>query len=500
MTMHDSSQVARLRDALADADYTVDGCLDALGPQAYGALSRSETVPALRALRGDGGPLATLIRLFLLQTRVPFAQAHAALPFDEAVAGGLLERDGDEVRALVDIRPYGEADTDWWVVSDLGSGIGGVSGPVRPDHVLGIGGASTTLAGITVREQVDRALDLGTGCGVQALHASRHARAVTATDVNRRALDLTRLTMALSGVANVGLAEGSLFKPVEHETFDLIVSNPPFVISPKGRFTYRDGGLPGDEICRRLVAQAPAHLADGGYCQLLANWQHVKGEDWHDRLREWLAPTGCDAWVVQREVQDPAQYAELWLRDAGDHQSAEYAARYDAWLDAFDRDGVEGVGFGWISLHKSGAERPVTHIEEWPHTIEQPLGAEVAAWFRRQDALRSHDDAALLGTAFRLAAAVVQEQSGQPGAEDPEYVVLRQQRGMCRADRVDTVGAALAGASDGRLTAGAIVDAIAELLGEDRVALRDAVPGPLRSLVADGFLLFPDELQEADRA
>ncbi|NUU25126.1 MAG: transferase, partial [Streptomycetaceae bacterium] len=128
----------------------------------------------------------------------------------------------------------------------------------------------------------------------------------------------------------------------------------------------------------------------------------------------------------------------------------------------------------------------------WQHPVEQPLGAEIAAWFRRQEGLRARDDAALLDTAFRLAPAVLQEQTGQPGAEDPEYVVLRQQRGMCRADRVDTVGAALAGASDGRLTAGAIVDAIAELLGEDRAELRDAVTGPLRSLVADGFLLFPD--------
>ncbi|HSA50539.1 MAG TPA: class I SAM-dependent methyltransferase [Yinghuangia sp.] len=493
VTMHDSSQVARLRDALGAADYTVDGCLDALGRQAYGALSRSEVVPALRALRGDGGPLATLIRLFLLQSPVPYAQALAALPLDEAIAGGLVVRDGDEVRALLDIRPYGEADTDWWVVSDLGSGIGGVTGPVRPDHVLGIGGASTTLAGITVRDPVDRALDLGTGCGVQALHASRHARSVTATDVNRRALDLTRLTMALSGVANVGLAEGSLFEPVEEERFDLIVSNPPFVISPNSRYTYRDGGLQGDQLCAHLVGLVPGHLAPGGTCQLLANWQHVKGQDWKERIREWLPQSGFDAWVVQREVQDPAQYAELWLRDSGDHHNSDYAARYDAWLEAFEQDGVEGVGFGWISIRRTDSADTTVHIEEWPHAVEQPLGAEIAAWFRRRQALREHDDAALLETAFRLASDVLQEQTGQPGAEDPEYVVLRRQRGMCRADRVDTVGAALAGASDGRLTAGAIVDAIAELLGEDRTALRDAVPQSLRSLVADGFLLFPDD-------
>lgn len=493
MTMHDSSQVARLRDALGAADYTVDGCLDALGRQAYGALSRSEVVPALRALRGDDGPLATLIRLFLLQSPVPYAPARAALPLDEAIAGGLVARDGDEVRALVDIRPYGEADTDWWVVSDLGSGIGGVTGPVRPDHVLGIGGASTTLAGLTVREPVDRALDLGTGCGVQALHAARHARAVTATDVNPRALDLARLTMALSGVANVAFAEGSLFEPVAAERFDLIVSNPPFVISPNGRYTYRDGGLHGDQLCEQLVRSVPDRLAPGGTCQLLANWQHVKGQDWTERLRDWLPSAGYDAWVVQREVQDPAQYAELWLRDSGDHTGPDYAARYDAWLEAFEQDGVEGVGFGWIAIRRTDSADAAVRVEEWPHPVEQPLGPEIAAWFRRQRALAGCDDAALLETAFRLAGHVVQEQTGQPGAEDPEYVVLRQQRGMCRADRVDTVGAALAGASDGRLTAGAIVDAIAELLGEDRVALRAAVPGSLRSLVADGFLLFPDD-------
>ncbi|MFI6584750.1 methyltransferase [Embleya sp. NPDC050493] len=494
VTMNDTSQVARLREALIAAGYTVDGCLDALGPQAYAALSRGETVPALRALRADAAsPLAVLIRLFLLQTPAPEAHVRRALPLAEALAGGLLEQDGDQVRPLVDIRPYGEADTDWWVVSDLGAGIGGVNGPVRADHVLGIGGASTTLAGITVRERVGRALDLGTGCGVQALHASRHADSVLATDVNKRALDLTRLTMALSGVGNVGLAEGSLFEPVEGERFDLIVSNPPFVITPVGeRYTYRDAGLPGDEVCRLLVAQAPRFLNDGGYCQLLANWQHLRGRDWQDRLAAWLAPTGCDAWVVQRDVQDPAQYAELWLRDSGDHHGAAYAERYDAWLAAFERDGVEGIGFGWITLRASGSDTPNVHIEDWPHAIEQPLGAEVHAWFGRQDALARTDDDGLLDVAFRLADHVVQEQTGAPGAEDPEAVVLRQRRGMCRADRVDTVGAALAGASDGRLPAGVIVDAIAELLDEDPARLRDAVPGELRGLVADGFLLFPE--------
>ncbi|MEU7133102.1 methyltransferase [Streptomyces sp. NPDC046261] len=498
----DPARTARLREALLAAAFTADGLLDLLGASAYAALARSETVPALRATRGDG-PLETLVRLFLLQRPVPYARAAAALPADDCLADGWLVRDGadgDLVRAAVDVRPYGGPEgQDWWIVSDLGcavggaggiaGGTGGPAGVERSELVLGVGGASTTLAGITVRTPVASALDLGTGSGIQALHAAQHAGRVTATDLNPRALHITRLTLALSGAPEADLRQGSLFEPVAGETFDLIVSNPPFVISPGARLTYRDGGMGGDDLCRTLVRQSADRLNDGGYCQLLANWQHVEGEDWRERISSWV-PSGCDAWIVQREVQDVAQYAELWLRDGGDHRAApqEYAARYDAWLEEFEARKTKGVGFGWITLRKSGSDRPSVTAEEWPHPVEQPLGATVRAHFERQDFLRTHDDAALLGARFKLADEVVQEQVGLPGAEDPEHVVLRQNRGMRRATKVDTVGAGFAGVCDGSLPAGRILDAIAQLLGEDPVLLRDRTPEAIRMLVEQGFL------------
>ncbi|MDH6111455.1 methylase of polypeptide subunit release factors [Kitasatospora sp. MAP12-15] len=499
----DPARLARLREALLAAGYTADGCLDLLGPTGYAALARNEAVPALRATRG-GTPLETLVRLFLLQQPVPYAAAAAALPVDEALADGWLLRDGEEVRATVDVRPYanevaGLASADAWVVSDLGCAVGGAGGigaggsagaVDRRELVLGVGGASTTLANLAVRRPVRAALDLGTGSGVQALHAARHAQQVTATDLNPRALAFARLTLALSGFTNTDTAQGSLFEPVGQRKFDLIVSNPPFVISPGSRFVYRDGGMAGDDLCRSLVRGAAEHLEPGGYCQLLANWQHVKGEDWHDRLAGWVAGTGLDAWVVQREVQDVAQYAELWLRDGGDHltAAADYQSRYNAWLDAFEAAQVEGIGFGWITLRAGGADRPTVRIEEWPHTVEQPLGPHIEQWFARQDFLRTHDDAALLSARFVLADEVVQEQIGAPGAEDPEHVVLRHNRGMRRATKVDTVGAGFTGVCDGTLAAGEIIDAIAQLLGEDRVRLRDRVPESLRMLVEQGFI------------
>ncbi|MFD9353820.1 methyltransferase [Streptomyces sp. NPDC060031] len=486
-------RAAELRTALLDAGFTADGLLELLGAPAYAALARSETVPALRATRGrKDGPLASLIRLFLLQQPEPYVRAAAALPVEEALADGWLRREGDEVHATVDVRPFGGPDgEDWFIVSDLGCAVGGAGGIGSREEgvVLGVGGASTTLAGITVRIPVDSALDLGTGSGIQALHAAQHATRVTATDVNPRALEFTRLTLALSGAPQAELLTGSLFEPVGDATYDLIVSNPPFVISPGARLTYRDGGMGGDDLCRTLVQEAGAHLNPGGYAQFLGNWQHVEGEDWHDRLRSWV-PRGCDAWIVQRDVQDVTQYAELWLRDAGDHRTdpAEYARRYEDWLDEFETRKTKAVGFGWITLRRSDAAEPSIVVEEWPHSVEQPLGETVLAHFARQDYLREHDDAALLEGHFTLALEVVQEQVGAPGAEDPEHVVLRQNRGMRRATKVDTVGAGFAGVCDGSLSAGRILDAIAQLMQEDPVVLRDRTPDAIRMLVEQGFL------------
>ncbi|MEW1773122.1 class I SAM-dependent methyltransferase [Streptomyces sp. NPDC086777] len=484
---------ALLRTALLGSSFTADGLLDLLGAPAYAALARSETVPALRATRGDT-PLETLVRLFLLQQPVPHARVAGVLPVDDLLGSGWLTRaGGDEVAATVDVRPYGGPDgEDWFIVSDLGCAVGGAGGIGRrhEEVVLGVGGASTTLAGITVRTPVAAALDLGTGSGIQALHAAQHATRVTATDVNPRALHITALTLALSGAPAADLREGSLFEPVrEGETYDLIVSNPPFVISPGARLTYRDGGMSGDDLCRSLVQQAGERLNEGGFAQFLANWQHVAGEDWQDRVRSWV-PRGCDAWIVQREVQDVNQYAELWLRDSGDHRGdpAEYQAQYDAWLDEFEARKVKGVGFGWITLRRTDAAVPSVTVEEWPHSIEQPLGETIRAHFDRLDYLRDHDDADLLEGHFRLAVEVVQEQVGLPGAEDPEHVVLRQHRGMRRATKVDTVGAGFAGVCDGTLSAGRILDAIAQLTGEDPVLLRDRTPAQIRLLVEQGFL------------
>ncbi|MDX6358501.1 MAG: hypothetical protein QOH37_1555 [Nocardioidaceae bacterium] len=475
----------RLRDALARAEFTFDAVGRLLGSRAHDALHRNETTPALRRTT-DGSPLATLSRLFLLQTDVDRAHADRALPglVDALVAGGMLVASGGEVRALLDCRPYADDDHDWWVVSDLTPGLDGQLIRVAPDHVLGVSPASTSLAQLTIRDRVGRALDLGTGCGVQALHLSAHADTVVATDVNRRALHITAFNAALNGV-RLDLRDGSLWEPVADEEFDLVTTNPPFVISPATteRLVYRDSGLPGDEVVEAIVRGAPAHLAEGGWCQILANWAIAADRPWDERLAEWLGPD-CDALVVQREVLDPASYVELWLRDAGRHGTPTYLQAYDAWLGWFEREGIEGIGFGWINLRRGKpADTRARELLDWPHAVEQPIATAVREWGDAARVEVSADDHLVSRPD------VQQETVGAPGAEHPETIVLRQQTGLRRARRVDTVEAALVGACDGELSVGRILDALATLLDRDSGDLRTTYLPVVRELVAEGYLL-----------
>ncbi|MCL8027484.1 DUF7059 domain-containing protein [Nocardioides bruguierae] len=493
-----------LRDALVAADFTFESVSGLLGPLAHDALARNETVPGLRRTRG-GSPLETLVRLFLLQVPVAASAAEAALPglVDRLASRGVLTHSIGEVAARLDVRPYaserladGEVVTDhFWVVSDLTPGLDGTPARVGSDHVLGISPASTSLAQLTLREDVGSALDLGTGCGVQALHLARHAGAVVATDVNARALDLARFNAALNDLDDrIEVRDGSFFEPVAGERFDLIATNPPFVISPATgeRLVYRDSGLPGDRVVEDIVRAAPGHLNPGGWCQVLANWVIAAGQPWDERLGSWL-DADTDAFVVQREVLDPAAYVELWLKDSGHHPStgntdvAEYHRRYDTWLSWLEEQGVEGIGFGWIDLRRRDEDDTraggVHELLSWPYEVEQPIAPAVAAW---ADAARVQVDA---DSTLTLRADVRQETQGAAGAEDPETIVLRQQTGMRRARQVDTVLAAVVGACDGELPVGVILDAVSQLLDLDEAATREDTLPLLAEMVREGFLL-----------
>lgn len=473
--------VDRLRAALAAADYTASGIERLLGESGSAALGRGDLLTVRHLAAGDD-PLATLVRLFVAGGEASEKAAGAALPLADAYAAGLLERDGDTVCAGLDLRPYG----DWWVVSDLGSDVR--PGPLRPDHVLGIGGASVTLAQSTVRPQVVTALDLGTGCGVQALHLSQHAGAVTGTDLSPRALRMAATTAALNGLS-WELLLGDLAAPVSGRRFDLVVSNPPFVVGPgRTTHTYRDSGRPGDGVSAEVVAAAPKLLNDGGWMQLLANWVHVEGEEWDERVAGWIAGTGCDGWVLQRELADPAQYVALWLRDSGELAGAAAAARTAEWLAWFAEQRIEAVGFGLITLRASGAESPVIHVEEARQALDQPIGPHVEAWFSRQDWLRGAD---LVQARLVTAPELRLQQSASRGEDgwDVGAQIFALDGGMRWAQEVDPLTVALVGGCDGTVRLGDQLAVLAAAHDASPEALAAAALPLVTHLVERGFLL-----------
>ena len=449
------------------------------------ALARHERAPARHALGSDRDSLAVLTRLLLVGDVVGVDDARRALPVDDMSA--LLAVNGDDVSCRYELAPHAQEDADWWVLSDRADASGR---PTRPDHVLGVGGASTTLAQLTMRRPVQRALDIGTGCGVQALHLSRHAARVTATDSVPRALRLAATGFALSGVA-VELLEGDLAEPVASREFDLVVCNPPFVVGPSSRFAYRDSDRAGDAMSRDAVRAAAGLLAGGGVAQLLVNWLHVRGEDWRDRAAGWVADLGCDAWLIERDRQDPIDYVSTWLADAGERDES----LAEQWLRWFDQAGVDGVGFGWVVLRRGDAPHRVA-VETVAHPVDQPLGPHLAAWLDRVAWLRGRDDEALLDARLLVApTARLDVAYTPPDWESPESGPagrsLLLDEGLRWSLPCDEATAAIVRGCDGRTPLRSLVAVLCVVLGEPESQVAPAVCATVRGLVDRGLLLPP---------
>ena len=531
-------QAASLRADLADSGWGVEAVAALLGEVADAALRREIRLPALRAVRAAlaagpaPSPVAVLTALFMLGEPVPATALDAALPRTAAAGATAIGLVGEPdesgcVRALVDLRPHEAVDdageVRWWVASDLGELVTGRA--LAPDHVLGVGGAGLTLAGLTPRTRVGTALDLGCGCGIQTLYLLRHAEHVVATDISARALAFTAFNAALAGVSVTGapsagsgldseadaasesgsdaghleLLRGSLLEPVAGRRFDLIASNPPFVLTPPA---VREAGLPlmeyrdaGGPILPGLVAGLGEHLEPGASAVMLGNWEHRGAGSWRDAVAAWL-PEGLDAWILERELQDPVEYATMWLRDGGltpERDPEAFDAALEAWIDDFEARDVRCIGFGYLIVHRPRCPRePWRLLEEVTTSGQGVLGPHVAEVLEVRERLAGLDDEAVADLCPLLAPDVTEVRHLIPGAAEPTVILLRQGGGLGRTLQASTAVAALAGVADGELSVGQVASAVAvlsELNAADAAALRAEMVEAARHLLTTGFLL-----------
>jgi SAM-dependent methyltransferase len=343
----DRETIAELRAALDAAGYTAPAVERLLTADGQRVPRTADALPLQLRLLRPGERLSTLVALFYLGAVVPTDDAAFALAparLERLATVGLLDVDGERTRALVDLVPTDEL----LVASDR---FEGGSFAEDPDEVLGLTPPTRALASLTVRRPVERALDLGTGSGVLAILAAHHAQRAVGVDVNPRALAFAELNAALNGCENVEWRRGDWLAAVEGETFDLVVCNPPYLISPDSTFTFRDNRLRGDAFCEQLVRGVPAHLAPGGLAHLLVSWGHRADEDWSAPLRRWVEGTGCDAILLRYASEDPLTHAAEW-NEALRADPERFGAILDRWTAYCAELGIERIGWGAVVLRR----------------------------------------------------------------------------------------------------------------------------------------------------
>ncbi len=482
----DRSAGRDLGAALRGAGYSEAAVYDLLGDDAYSIEEDEVLVEERRLPRSRAG---TLIRLLFLQLPVPADAAVDALGrrgLDALSSTGLVDV-GDAVVPRARVLPIGKL----LLASD------GYSQDAEdpPDYVATYTPTSRLLDSLTPRPRITSAIDVGTGNGVHALLAAQHATRVVATDVNERALAYTELNAALNGLTNIECRPGSLFEPVAGEMFDLITCNAPYVVSPERRWAYRDGGFEADEISRRVVREAASHLVEGGFATVLVSWLAPDERKAHDRVLEWIEPTGCDSWILPTWESDPLTHSAEWNSHLANDPEA-LSEALDEWTRYFDDLGVGWVSEGAVLLHRNPGSRHSVRIDSVDEEELDDAGDQILRAFearvRLSDLGRPED---LLAATLSFAVPIQLERELEPqggrAIDVDGHVELSE--GMRNAVDVTADAQEVLTMLDGESPLRDVLQATSERLGlddEEASALRDETLDVTRELLEIGALRF----------
>jgi hypothetical protein len=444
-------------------------------------LARSPELPSYLRRLGDADELAVLLRLFLLGVPVSrdrldeLVRAELCQRLDAAT---LLVEESGAVHGAARLVPHDEL----LIASDHASGA-----EAYADHVPGVHRPSVALAHLTVRGRKERALDLCTGNGIQAILLAAHADHVVATDVNPRALEYAAFNAALNGVRNVETRVGSFFEPVAGKQFDLVVANPPYVVSPESDYLFRDSGMPGDAVSEHVVRSAPAALAPAAFACVLIAWA-LDPEAPMERPRSWLAGSGCDSFLLHTSTDDPIETATVWNRDLLD-KPEEYADALDRWLAYYQELGIEQLGYACLVMRKRADGRDGwLEAQQLPRAALRPAGRHVRKLFETHDRLAELDSKALLDRHLRVADDAVVSQDTRFGERrwHAEAATLRLESGLPFSAELDPSTRQLIRELDGSKTLG---EALAAAVARNECDTGAAIA---RQMLAVGFLDFAD--------
>jgi methylase of polypeptide subunit release factors len=480
----DQAAAADLGAALRSVGYSEDALQRLLGEDAYSG--DQDDVPVDERRLPDT-PVATVVRAFFLQLPVSRSDAVRALGKRavEALATMDLATVGDEVDPRVRILPIGKL----LLASDGYSR----DGDDPPDYVATYTPTARVLDSLTPRPRVARALDVGTGGGVHALLAAQHAGHVIATDVNPRALAYTQLNAALNGLANIECRQGSLFDPLEGETFDLITCNAPYVVSPERRWAYRDSGFQEDEVSARVVKAAGEHLAEGGFASLLVSWLAEDEDSPDERVTAWVKATRCSGWILPTQGSDPLDHAAEWNSHLAGNPRA-FGEAVDEWAQYFEGLGVRWVSEGAVLLHRRPGGGQAIRLDPVDEDDLDEAGDQIQRAFESWTALAElRGPRRLLDARVSVAMTLRLERELEPQEARAIDVDGRIELADGMKWAVDATADAqeVIASLDGGLTVGAVIEATGDRLGlsDDELAqLEDEVLDLVELLIELGAL------------
>jgi methylase of polypeptide subunit release factors len=437
--------------------------------------------------RHEDARLATLISLFHDCRTVSRADAETALDplaVNDLIEAGLVDSNASGLHARVRL----SAIDGTLLTGDTPSERGNASfvTPLTP--------SGRTVAYTTVRRSVGAALDLGTGSGIQALLAARHAWRVVGVEINPHALARAELSRRMNGVHNVTWVEGDWFEPVDDQRFDLVVANPPVAISPDNTLLARDSTIGGEALSRLIVKQSAEHLAEGGFATVLCHWARRTGKP-DNGPAEWVAGLGCDALVLTLSTRDPLDYALAEVAGPESPGSPSVTETVRRWLGHHRDMGVERISVGVVVMRRrSGGPSWVREFDMHGEPTA-PAGDQLERMFAGGDFLATNSGAVqlgkLLGTAWhapdgqRLDQALVYQDGGY-GFGD---AVIRHEHGVGLSARADWRVVPVIVDCDGRRPLGAVLREIAIPEGLDQPEFHTLCLTAVRDLIARGFLV-----------